>query len=85
MSDPFRDHMAQKRSKKKEKVRDEYTPLVVWVKVPDGKRVQELLSYVEDTVDSIPFVDVATKHRPYWFASDGTNREENADGNQDNE
>ena len=79
MSDPFRDAAARKRSDKREKIRQEYTPIVLWVKTPG--RTQDVINYTEKTLKELPAVTVATKNTPYKYAKDGVLREENADGN----
>lgn len=83
MSDPFRDHMANKRSEKREKIREEYTPLVIWVKAPEGKRAKDIYSWITEKINSMPFVTAATSNVPYKYATDGAIREEKADGNSE--
>lgn len=62
-------------------VREKYTPIVLWVDVPEDKRVHDVRSYLEDEANSLPYVTVASTNAPYKYATAGTIREEEADGN----
>jgi len=81
MSDPLRDHAANKREQKRERVRSEYTPLVVWVKCPENERDVDVLNYIQRELGELPYLTVATKHAPYDYAESGVLRAEDADGN----
>lgn len=79
MSDPFRDAAARKRASNRDRIRHEYTPIVLWVKAPGGERVHEARKWAQEKLDQCPYTHVATSHEPYWFATDGTNRIEDAE------
>lgn len=85
MSDPLRDAAAKKRAEKRETIREEYTPIVTWVKVPEGKRVQDVRKWMEEEADSLPYTSVATRSPPYRYATDGVLRPEDVDGVTDSD
>lgn len=80
MSDPFRDAAAKKRSRRKEKVRETHTPIVLWVKTPEDKDAREIRKWLHEQVNSLPYVRANSKDAPYPYATDGCLREEDADG-----
>lgn len=81
MSDPAKDHMARKRKEKREKIREEYTPIVIWIRVPDGKSVNRIRKWIQEKLSDLPFVSVATTNVPYTYATDGVLRKKDVDKN----
>jgi len=79
MSDPLKDAAAQKRSKKRESIRETHTPLVLWIKSECS--TQEVRDYLFWELDRFPGVSVARQNVPYKYATSGVFREEKADGN----
>jgi hypothetical protein len=71
MSDPFRDAAARKRSDDRQKTIQKYTPVVLWVKVPDGERIHNARDAIQERAVEMPYVNVKTKNEPFWFATDG--------------
>lgn len=86
MSDPFRDHNARKRQEEKEQVGEDYIPVVLWLKVPEGKRIQDARQYLRKEAKSLPYVSVATGRTiPYRFATSGVSRLKNLESNESDE
>ena len=78
MSDPLKDHMARQRSNSREYVREQYTPIVLWI--DSTSSTQEVINYLHDEVEKLPGVHVARQNAPYRYATDGVLREEEANG-----
>lgn len=81
MADPFREHAADKKAKRREKIRDTHTPIVLWVKPPDGEGAGDVRKKLKEYVnEDLPYVTAATYPEPYGYAESGVLREEDADG-----
>lgn len=81
MSNPFRDHIASKKADEKNKIKEKFTPIVLWIKTPGN--THEVRNYLTEELYQMPYVDVADGNVPWWFATDGTKRAGDVNGDTD--